>query len=254
MTAPSPPSAARPGGYAAATETLRATVRWLVTAAAAVGGALVAGLQLTGIGSLGRGDLPRLCVAVTGLAAALLAVGYMVLRASQILTDEWVTLAELDIEKFQGRARGNPKSRRDRQRRQILDGLYSQLEFVQDELFASLAPDVSALYAKLMRANEEARRDPGSVSAAAVGPLQQAASAVVEFANFYITRERLKQLRAQLGWAAAVTAVGVLVFAYAVSPPKPQVASSGSTVDRSPAAPASCPTPVPGAPVQPRRT
>lgn len=253
MTAPAPPSAARPGSYAAATETLRATVRWLVTAAAAVGGALVAGLQLTGVGSLGRDELLRLCVAVTGLVAALLAVGYMVLRASQILTDEWVTLAELDIEKFERQVRA-PKSRRDRQRRQILAGLYDQLGFVQDELFASLAPDVPALYAKLMRANEEARRDPGSPAAAAVGPLQQAASAVVEFANFYITRERLKQLRPQLGWAAAVTAAGVLVFAYAVNPPQPRAASSGSGVDRSPAAPASCPAPVPGVSVWPRRT
>jgi type IV secretory pathway VirB2 component (pilin) len=218
------------GTYATATETLRATIRWLVTAAAAVGGVLVAGLQLTGIGSLGRHDLLRLAVAVTGLVLALVAVGYMILRASQILTDEWVTLADLDSERFDQRVRRDSTARRDRQRRDILERLYERLDLVGEELFGSLATDVSGLYAQLMQANQAARDDPDSARARTAGPLQQAAAAVVVFANFYITRERFKTLRRQLAGASVVVIIGVLMFAYAADPPKPAAPPTGPAV------------------------
>ena len=70
-------------GYAAATDNLRTATRWLLTAAAAAGAVMVAGLQLTSIGSLGLSDWPRLIAAGIGLAAGLGAVGYMVFRTSR---------------------------------------------------------------------------------------------------------------------------------------------------------------------------
>src|SRR6478735_3650820 len=89
------------GSYAAATQTLRTTVRWLITAAAGVGGALVAGLGLKGLGSLSFDDWPRLIAATVSMVAALASVGYMITRASRVLTDEWITLAQLNLEEFQ---------------------------------------------------------------------------------------------------------------------------------------------------------
>ena len=49
--------------YATATDNLRTAARWLLTAAAAAGAVMVAGVQLTSIGSLGLGDWPRLIAA-----------------------------------------------------------------------------------------------------------------------------------------------------------------------------------------------
>ena len=82
--------------YATATDNLRTSARWLLTAAARAGAVLVAGVQLTSIGSLGLGEWPRLVAAVAGLAAGLGAVGYMIWQASLLLTDKWITLTALE--------------------------------------------------------------------------------------------------------------------------------------------------------------
>src|SRR5690242_3919507 len=90
---PMPGEASSAASYATATDNLRTAARWLLTAAAAAGAVLVAGVQLTSIGSLGPSDWPRLIAAAVGLAAGLGAVGYMIFQASLLLTDEWITLA-----------------------------------------------------------------------------------------------------------------------------------------------------------------
>ena len=242
-----PVGVAAAGPYVAATETLRSTVRWLVAAAAGVGGVLVAGLQLTGLGSLGRADLLRLGLAFGGLVVALTAVGYMILRASQILTDEWVTLADLDKEMFYRRIREGAREhdnapasirgrlrqrlerirdRRDRQRSDIINGLSERLELIKEELFGSIAASVPDLYARLVQANEAARRNPQSCPARAAAPLQQAAGTVVAVANFYLTCQQFKRLRRQLATAAAVAVIGVLTFAYAANPAHPNSTAS----------------------------
>ncbi|GGQ87830.1 hypothetical protein [Couchioplanes azureus] len=225
--------------YLAATEALRATTRWLVTAAAGVGAVLVAGLQLTGLGSLGAQEMPRLVAAFGGLVVALTGVGYMVLRASQILTTEWVTLADIEKDIFDHRVRqsaqrsdggarprlrdrvARPRDRRYRLRAAMIEGLKERLEFIAEELFGSLATSVPDLYAQLADANEAARGAPDSAPARSAAALQQAAVTVVAFANFYITKEWFKVLRRQLAAASAVVIAGVLVFAYAANPPKP---------------------------------
>ncbi|WP_143162847.1 hypothetical protein [Couchioplanes caeruleus] len=213
-----------------------------MTAAAGVGAVLVAGLQLTGLGSLGSQEIPRLVAAFAGLVVALTGVGYMVLRASQILTTEWVTLADIEKDIFDHRVRqsaqrqsggsrpkfgdriGRLRDRRYRLRAAMIEGLKERLEFIAEELFGSLATSVPDLYAQLADANEAARGAPDSAPARSAA-LQQAAGTVVAFANFYITKEWFKVLRRQLAAASAVVIAGVLVFAYAANPPKPAEAA-----------------------------
>ena len=110
-----PGDASSAASYATATNNLRTSTRWLLTAAAAAGAALVAGLQLTSIGSLGLSDWPRLIAAAAGLAAGLGAVGYMILQASLLLTDRWITLASLEYEQIR-KLLWNPTRRRDIER------------------------------------------------------------------------------------------------------------------------------------------
>ena len=114
-------------GYAAATDSLRAATRWLLTAAAVAGAAMVAGLQLTSIGSLGARDWPRLVAAGAGLTAGLGAVGLMIFRTSRLLTNEWITLAELELDQFKRQLRSSSR-RRDRERIAAIDRIYQQLE------------------------------------------------------------------------------------------------------------------------------
>ena len=160
-----PDDPSRAAGYAAATENLRSATRWLLAAAAAAGAAVAAGLQLTSIGSLGVHDWPRLAAAAAGLAGAVGAIGYMVLRTSRILADEWVTLAELELDQFKTRLR-NSGRRRDKQRAAAIERIYEELQGYRDELYGAVAESITDLYSQFIKANDAARTvsSPGKVS------------------------------------------------------------------------------------------
>ncbi|OKI04631.1 hypothetical protein A6A06_07685 [Streptomyces sp. CB02923] len=224
------PSAGSAGAsaFAAATQSLRTTARWLLTAAAGVAAALVAGLQLTSIGSLGADQWPRLLVAVGGVAAALAATSYVILRAAQLLTDEWVTLSQLEWENIERRFLRHP-SRRDRRRHESLRKLYEDLPTYGDELYGHLAADVPDLYNQLRDANRAARLTPTAPVSPRATALHEAAGAVTSYANYYLVRDAFIMLRRQLAVAGAVLVAGVLVFAYAANPPKPEAKTGAKT-------------------------
>ena len=228
-----PDDASRAAGYAAATENLRNATRWLLTAAAAAGAAVAAGLQLTSIGSLGLDDWPRLVAALAGLTGALAGVGYMILRTSRLLSDEWITLAQLELDQFKARLR-NSSRRRDRQRAAAIDRIYDELQDDRDELYGSVAKSISDLYSQLIRANDAALAPrlwvksshlPGSPPAA--DALRSAVDMVVQAANYSYLRSDFAALRRHLARAGAVFVVSIVIFAYAANPPKS--ASAGGT-------------------------
>jgi hypothetical protein len=76
----------------AASDQIKATAKWIIAALAGVGAALIAGLQLTGLGKLGFGEL---LIAVGGLALALGAVLVAIWVVSKVLTPPMVLLDEL---------------------------------------------------------------------------------------------------------------------------------------------------------------
>lgn len=194
--------------FAAATETLRSTARWLLTAAAGLGGLLVAGLQLTSLGSLSL-TAWRLWVSVGGVLLAVCGVAYLIMRTSQILTNEWITLAQLSVDDFQAQLEGAASS----------SALLQEIEVYKHELYAQVAESVQQLYRRLIQANElirEAVVDEADLRRAA--ELRAAAENVVHYANYYETRIRFKALGRHFGYASAVIVVGVLLFAYAANP------------------------------------
>jgi len=236
-----PDDASRAASYAAATENLRSATRWLLTAAAAAGAAVAAGLQLTSIGSLDIDDWPRLAAAAAGLAGALGAVGYMILRTSRLLTNEWITLADLELDQFKTRLR-NSGRRRDKQRAAAIDRVYDELQVYRDELYGDVAESISDLYSKFIKANDTARARTGSGKgsrrrgispylpgqAEAAAALRSSVDTVVQAANYFYTRSEFAALRRHLARAGAVFAVSIVIFAYAANPPRQ--APAGRTV------------------------
>jgi hypothetical protein len=204
--------------YATATNNLRAAARWLLTAAAASGGVLIAGLQLTGLGSLGAEDWPRLLIACLGLGAGLGAVGYLVFQASLMLTDEWITLAQLDMEMINRQLAG-PGRRRDRRRLERIRKIRDELERYQDELYGSVADSISDLYRRLIEANKNARQSPSPAHASEAAELKDAVDTVTQAANYSYARLAFAALRQHLIWAGAVSVAGIVIFAYAANPP-----------------------------------
>jgi hypothetical protein len=223
-----PGEASQAAGYAAATDNLRTATRWLLTAAAAAGAAMVAGVQLTRIGSLSLGDWPRLIAAGAGLAAGLGAVGYMIFRTSRLLTDEWITLAQLELYEFKQQLRESGR-RRDKQRSLAIDRIYEELQGYQDELYGGVAESISDLYSRLIKANDAARKssDPAHMKTAA--DLKNAVDTLVQAANYSYTRADFAVLRRRLAQAGAVFVAGVVIFAYAANPPKPATAGGAAS-------------------------
>jgi hypothetical protein len=211
----------RAAGYAAATDNLRSATRWLLTAAAAAGAAMAAGLQLKGIGSLSFSDWPRLVLAGASLTAALGSVGYMILRTSRLLSDEWIALAHLQLELFDQQL-ANSGRRQDKRRRAAIQRINGQLSDCQDELYGDVADSITDLYSRLQKANAEVRRpSPSPEQVQAAAELKAAADTLVQAANYSYTRSEFGALRKHLAWAGALFLAGAVVFAFAAHPPKP---------------------------------
>jgi hypothetical protein len=262
-------AASKASGYIDATQAIRSTVRWLLTAAAGIGGVLVAGLQLTSLGALSvKDDWPRLIAAVAGLAVALVGVGYTIFRTSKVLTDEWITLAQVSDTEFQATL-----ATKDPQKFKIITGLMDELRLYKYEMYAHVAESIPALYAKLIDSTDELRAkaqdQPSARSqqiarsmlrptwtsrlqsfrrtkhersaedlAKSTATIREAVDRVVGYANYYYTRARFTELRKALAWSGAAIATGVLVFAYAANPPKPETPPASATpASASPASP-----------------
>lgn len=215
---------------AAAAEALRSTAKWLVTAFAAVGAALIAGLQLSGIGGLGSEDLLRLFFAVLGLAGGVLGVGYMIRETAGILTVEWVTLADLDDDTFEEILYHGGDKHVDEAKSHLFE-VAKKISGVREELFAHAAPSVGELQSRLRGANKAAAEIIGQAptqkvtaedEAKAFGrsrELREAARAVVDYANYHRTLRLFNQLKPRLARGAVATVTSVAVFAYATNPP-----------------------------------
>ena len=247
---PSPAPATSANSYSAAAQTIRATVRWLLTTAAGVAGVLVAGLQLTSLGSLKLDD-PRLWVAIGGLIAAMAGIGCIILVTSKNLTDDWITLAQLSLDEFQAQLEQTTSTA----------GLMEDIEVYKHELYAHVADSIPDLYKRLIDTNEAARQpkpsqaEPkkkrwGKESSEAQTPsgptaaqLREAAVAVVQYANYYSARNRLRNLPRQLLPAAIAVIAGVLIFAYTANPPKkdPPAPTINLVVTPSPPSPTTMP-------------
>ncbi|GAA2285401.1 hypothetical protein GCM10010145_55200 [Streptomyces ruber] len=211
-------------GYLAAVEALRSAAKWLLTAFAAIGTALTAGLQLTGLGELPPTSW-RLWVAVGAIGTALAALGYMVNSASAVLTQDWVTLNTFTDRDIESQLQDVPGHAR----RRTFDRVAEHIDDNRHELYGHAAPDLPTLHRWLREADEEIHAADGPAAREAAtrraAHLRAAAREVVQCANYYATLERFRRMKVQLAWASAVAAVALGTFAYASTPPRATDAS-----------------------------
>ena len=202
--------------YAAATDKLRDAAKWLLAAAAAVGGVLVAGLQLGSLGDLDLHQWGRLALALTGLILALIGVGMVIARAGALLTEDWITLAELSIDDFRRRL-----NRRREPRGGDVDAIYADIGRYREELYGYVATSPEDLYRKLTDANERSRRVRAGDSIISADQirrdhdLHRATRCAVEYANYRRTRADFEALQKVLRVAGIAVVLGVVLFAVA---------------------------------------
>ncbi|MEV6524476.1 hypothetical protein AB0M43_21190 [Longispora sp. NPDC051575] len=206
-----------PGGYEPQLQSLRSAVKWLITASAGVGAVMVAGLGLTDLGQLPPSSW-RLYVALGAAVVTLATIAHLITSASAVLTHEWLTLAS-----FTERTFGLPDPRQ-REPRDQLGVIEEKLAFSRHELYGHVARSVPDLHARLADAHRELARpdltaEARSAAADLSVELRRTARAVVQCANYHYTLYLFQGLRARLAWAGVVVIAGIIVFAYAASPP-----------------------------------
>jgi hypothetical protein len=203
---------------------LRSTAKWLVTVLTGVAVALLAGVQLTGLGRLGAADWPRLAVATAGLVAALAAIGVLIRDTARVLTDSFVTAADLQDAVIEAQFAADPA------RGAQLRRLEEQVANLREELYGQVAPDLGTLQRRLREANEQAcaaiadaGRPLEEVERAfsRVRLLRDAAREVADYANYHRVRELFTGTRRRRSVAAGVAALGIAAFAWASNPGTP---------------------------------
>jgi hypothetical protein len=220
-----PPINGRGAVFAAGTEGLRSTTKWILAALAGTGAALIAGLQLSPLGHLAGG---RLVVAVTSALVALMVILWVVLSAARVLTDDWVSLGQLEDEAFQLlllAGKGPAEKWSAKRRVADLRVIRSLVERDGHALFRHMAKDVPELHQLHQQANEAAR------VALAASPLEQAPQSsradhiglvsqdVMSCANYHRTRLLFGALMRRLAIGATLVTLAVITFAWAANAP-----------------------------------
>jgi len=198
-------------GTQAAVERYRDVAKWLITVFAALGGVLVAGSQLTAIGSLDlEEDRWRLLIALAGLALALAMAVVIVSSALRVL--EPLPLFLKDVV-------GDPELAEELDRRpERLPFGSTSVADLDDKLGTALgSPALSEPEKDGWR--EEARRFIGQARVVKV-------------------RSRFRRAWRRMAWAGPLATIGIVAFAYAANPPE-------SPPDDGASAPAVLPPPAP---------
>ena len=197
-------------GVQAAEDRVRETAKWLIVAFAAVGTTLIAGSQLSDLGTLQAGTI-RFWVALAGVMVALGAVVAAIVSVSQVLVGDPVSLGGLS----EGAGR--------------LSKIREQLE--ADE---ALVPDGSVSHFRVRYLNAraaqreayEAYQASPSNDTQTTAQLADAnarfrtaeAANILEVARFLAVAGAFRRARFWLAGSAAVAAIGVVAFAAAANP------------------------------------
>ncbi len=208
-----------------ATDALRSTAKWLVTALTGTAAALVAGVQLTGLGELEGANWPRLIVATVALGVALGSIGVLIRDTARILTDEFVTLTDLQDAFINAQLTTDPA------RGAELRRLEDRVKNLREELYRQAAPDLGTLQRRLREANTvSATIVENSVTysqqeidqaSERVRVLRAAAQEVADYANYDRIRTLTSELRRKRSAVAGAAAAGIVVFAWATNPASP---------------------------------
>jgi hypothetical protein len=181
-----------PSGVRAAIERFRDLAKYLVTVFAAIGGLLVAGTQLSAIGSLTWEHTPvRIVVGLLGFVVAIGAVIWIVLNVLEVLKPVPLSLDEVVAD--------SKLSAGINQRRELL-GSFESVAELRDMIRSALL--------------EPEQRD----------ELLEGAEAIVDQAAFDRVEARFKTARTKMLIGAIIGTIGIVGFTWGANPPKEETA------------------------------
>ncbi len=209
MSIPTTDEERRTKALADANALLTGSAKWLITALGAIGAVLVAGSQLSSLGSLPVG--PRFTMAVGALAVGLLGVLWAIFTVLGTMTPPRYTISELDKEwtaagatAATDRTGGGAATFWKRYRYPVVDWLARHPE----HLAGQDSPG------ELLRHWTRSEQDGAEDREAAL----RAVNDMTQLAYYLRARSRFVRMRAPLVLAILVAAAGVSVFAWAANP------------------------------------
>lgn len=193
-------------------QAIRDSAKWIIGAFAAIGAILVAGSQLSSIGSLPVGwptslANARLWLAVLGAALSLSAVVVAIWGCVQVLVPSNLTMRDLADDWASPSRRTSAAVEFFKKDPRFLQGLKSPQEYfeLRDDLFAKLktAPDsdIQALTDRIAKLDSRAR-------------------AVTRIGQSRILESDFNRILTKLLLAASLGALGITMFAWAANPPE----------------------------------
>jgi hypothetical protein len=221
------------------TLSMREAAKWITTAFAAVGAALVASLQLSELGNLDPDD-PNLWMAGIGFGVAMVFVGVAIFQSTKVLFSPYITFADLAeahslAVQEAGRRRKDPQARLRPWRFNVL---LEAIDRDKPDLYGTVARDLGELgdkHAKALQVlmtheaggvlvDRQGRPldDEGTKDTLASARLTlEAVERTVGYANNYSTRRNLDRLLSYMKRAGSVALIGLIVFVWSVNRPKP---------------------------------
>jgi hypothetical protein len=221
MAAATPP-AQDPGALGAAADRIRETVKWLITAFAGVGAALIAGSQLASLGKIEGG---RLAFAVACVVVGLCALAYAIAAAAGVITGGRVSLGDLagasttDLTAVRARVNGDPA---------LLAG-YTDVADMDSEYATALGQRKADFEAHYGDVHDSGKALTAQLSDAKALAADQAVQRLLTVASFYTLSDAFNNARPRMFGGALVAALAIVGFAWAAHPPEekkePAVAS-----------------------------
>lgn len=217
---------ASPGAQAAVA--VQNTAKWLISAFAAIGGLIIAGLQVSALASTEHLTAAGLVVALICYAVALLGVGTIILTAAGVLLPAFDSLGEVAARQ----ARSMTRAAQRRKAPESVDALQRALRLRRFSLFrsgvADNAKDLDLKRQELEHAVSASTKGQASLgergsteerSKAIARSVERDARRVVEFANSWEAMRRFRRLRVVLVIGGVATAAAVAGFSVALRPP-----------------------------------
>jgi hypothetical protein len=210
------PSTAPP--LAKAADRLRETSKWLITVFAGVGGALIAGSQLSNIGHLAPNNVVRFLLAAAGVILALVGVAWAIGAAVKVQTAGSVDLRGL------ANLLPTDSVRARLERDDVLMSRYGSLTQLADAYAEAVAERQTAYEAynddrkDTTKANDPAKLVALKAAQGQAAFVSQTVQDVLEVGSFERIADTFRRARPHLFGGAAAAAIGIVAFAAAANP------------------------------------
>jgi hypothetical protein len=211
----------RSTGLAGATDRIRETAKWLTISLAAIGGVLVAGLQLTDVGQLKTGS-GRFWLAILGGTLALAGAVVILLATSRVMTGESISLNSIaDTDQAPAgtdRVLADPT---------LLNG-YKDVKALRAEYVSAVQGRNEAFRAYRQKPSDPQLQEAAKVADSRAVTVSDTVQELMKVASYQHLAYQWRNAARSIVVGGVIAVLGLAVYAWSANPPKEAVASAAA--------------------------